>query len=179
MNKGQKCQIFDFGSGRAIWPFVMNNYWQGKGYSVKFYCIDAIPRNDNFMPIICGRINKLRSIPIFNPENALLMLHWPYSRSSTAYNVLAAFKGYWLLYAGEERYGRTAHNDFFDLLTEEWQLIDTYTQANTCINHSKIYIYHKKYRQNNKNTVYIKIIFVCSFFCSFFCSFLYFLMKYL
>lgn len=77
-------------------------------------------RRTIFFPVQEGSVEKLAE-----HRNRALLLCWPPHGTSLAHDALKAFPGDTLFFIGEGDGGCTGDDDFFRLLYEEWEEIDT------------------------------------------------------
>ena len=112
--------VVEFGSGTGYWAKLLSDR------GVDILAFDKSPPKENrynfkrkFFDIKYSDIDALDNI-----KDRSLMLSWPCYASSFAYDALKRFQGDCLIYIGESMGGCTGNDSFFELLEEEWELVE-------------------------------------------------------
>jgi hypothetical protein len=109
--------VLEIGAGTGYWA------WQLRQLGIDVLAID---NGDWSWPMQWTRVDDSNTAMavLKNPDRALMMIWPPYS-DSMASAVLDFYTGDLLIYAGEERYGCTADDEFHEALETRWEEIST------------------------------------------------------
>jgi hypothetical protein len=135
--------IIEIGAGRGYWASILADcginiaaYDIGKNENAYFY----YPVNliGNYYPID----NAERKIASLHQDKALFLC-WPPYDTPMAYNCVSEYSGNTLIYIGEDKYGCTADDKFFDFISDNFKLDNIIDMAQWEGIHDNLYIYKR------------------------------------
>ena len=116
--------IIEVGSGLGYWSAILKDNGVDIIASDKFKIEDNKYHKDGntkpYLDIINGDAAQMAQE---HPDRALMMI-WPPYDTPMGYEALNAYEGDTVIYVGEGRGGCTADDDFHNLLSHEWEMID-------------------------------------------------------
>jgi len=127
-------QVLEIGSGLGTWAKLL----QDEGIYVTPTDISV----ENSHTEVYEE-NHINSINTFNNHTVLMMV-WPPYDSPMATEALKAFKGNKLIYVGEGHGGCTGNDCFFDILYDNWELIEKVHIKQWYGLHDSLYLYVRK-----------------------------------
>lgn len=137
----------------VIETFAGSGYWS---WMLKQAGCDVVSTDDHSWPSVSSyplRFGKWAEVKNVKAQNAAktdrtLMMSWP-PMSDAAAEALSAYLGNDLVYIGEGREGCTANLRFFDILEDEWELVNAVNIPRHLMIHDVMYHYTRK----NKNKI--------------------------
>lgn len=133
--------VVDFGAGTGYWA------WQLAQAGVDVLAFDKEPGGNHYCaptPFHDVRRGQVDTLLILDHDRDALFLSWPPYKDPFGADLLRAYRGDMLFYAGEPDGGCCADDDFFELLDKEWEEAAGSPSHAT---YSGIHCYLKMYRR--------------------------------
>lgn len=116
-------EVVELGAGRGYWA------WQLRQTGLTVHAYDpGTPGEDNDYFKTPGQFTRVLCrdhLAVDDHPDAALLMVWPGYGADWAWDALRRYRGDLVIYAGEEQYGCTADDDFYELLTKDWEWLAT------------------------------------------------------
>jgi hypothetical protein len=145
--------IVELGAGTGYWAYLLRR----RGVDCVAYDLappDRLPNPSRFHPftwteVAAGDVDVLR-----HHADRTLFLCWPPYRHPLASQALTSYAGATLVYVGEPAGGRTADEQFFDLLARSWVATQQVALPNWPGTHDQLTVYRRARRSgHDRHTV--------------------------
>ena len=129
----QGSKIVEYGAKTGYWADQLSQL----GFTLEAYAPADSGASGRFFPVVEADVSTLSQ-----SSADILFLCWPPLNDPLAFDALQAFKGDTLIYIGEDSFGCTADESFFDAL-EDWEIVDYFQILSYDLIHDSLTIFKR------------------------------------